>query len=83
MATVPSSEEAAQYILDIFVRLGCRAGYVLSTRNFLAAFVKLPWHTSDFAPGISYAAEQGWVEVLNKDSFKLTELGFSKASADE
>ena len=50
MATIPTPEEAAQYILDIFVKNGCRPGYVLSSRNFITDFVKLPWHTSDFVP---------------------------------
>lgn len=81
MATLPTPEETAVEILDIFVNQNkCRPGDVLRTNNFNAV-----WHTrglaaEDFKPGMEYAAAQGWVEIQqNSDAFKLTESGFAKA----
>ncbi len=46
-------------------------------------FLKAPWQTSDIATGLGYAAEQGWIKILDKNRFELTELGFSKAGEDD
>ena len=75
MAIIPTPEKTALAILDIFVNhFGCRPGNVLERRifNTLAA--------EDFAPGMEFAAQQGWIEIIRKgSSFKLTAAGFAKA----
>jgi hypothetical protein len=74
MAIIPTPEKTALAILDIFVNhFGCRPGNVLERRifNTLAA--------EDFAPGMEFAVQQGWTEVLRGgSSFKLTAAGFAK-----
>lgn len=81
MAFVPTVEDAADYILSLFVEhFNSRAGHVLRVNNFISFFCRNPWQSSDFAPGMTYAAEQGWVEVLiGGTSFRLTQDGFEKA----
>ena len=85
MAIIPKQEEAARFIIDIFVeRFNCRPGDVLRAGNFISAFATRPWQTTDFRNGMTYAAEQGWVDILTGGaSFKLSEIGFSKAGEDE
>jgi hypothetical protein len=56
---------------------------VLSQSNFFGAFLNAPWQICDIVPGLQYAAEQGWVEILDNNKFKLTESGFSKAGEDD
>ncbi|MBK5276364.1 MAG: hypothetical protein JJE30_15130 [Desulfuromonadales bacterium] len=79
MANVPSKIETALKILDIFVNhFNCRASHVLRVNNFLAVWHKKGLHWDDFIPGMEFAAEQKWVEILpNGYSFKLTEEGFA------
>ena len=81
VATIPTPEETALKILDIFVKnFKCGPGNVLQRQNF-----DTPWHkrglaAEDFAPGMKFAARQGWVEVIREGaSFMLTEVGFAKA----
>jgi hypothetical protein len=75
MAPNPTPEKTALAILDIFVNhFGCRPGDVLQRRIFnrLAA--------EDFAPGMDFAVQRDWIEVLRGgSSFKLTAAGFAKA----
>jgi hypothetical protein len=83
MARTPTAKESARRILDTFLQFNCRPGYVLGQQQFFTAFLEEPWHTSDILTGLCYAAEQGWVEILDKNKFQLTELGFSRAGEDD
>lgn len=82
MANIPTTEDAAGYILEIYVELNhARGGDVLRANNFVLPFSKPPWRGSDFRGGMAYAAQQGWVEVLpGGTSYRLTELGLMEAS---
>jgi len=61
-------------ILDIFKHFNCRPGNVLQRQNFFSRI-----EAADFAPGIDFAAQQGWIEILRKGaSFMLMEAGFAK-----
>ena len=82
MAKVPSPEETAREILDIFVsRFKLRAGKALRIRDFNAVWHTLELHADDFKPGMEHAAVQGWVEVLpGGELFKLTDAGFTAAA---
>lgn len=83
MATIPTPEESAKRILELFLEFHCRPGHVLGQNNLFGAFMKSPWQVSDIVPGLKYAAEQGWIEILDKNKFRLTELGFSKAGEED
>jgi hypothetical protein len=75
MATIPTPEETALKILDIFKHFNCRPGNVLYRRIFFRRMT-----AADFAPGMEFAAQQGWIEILRKgSSFKLTAAGYAKA----
>ena len=81
MATLPSPEESAREILNIFVKhFNGRPGHVLRINNFTAVWLPRGLANEDFKPGMEYAASKQWVEVLdNGDSFRLTEAGFAEA----
>ncbi len=81
MAVIPTPEESAHVILEIFVNhFKCRPGYVLGLNNFIAVCNQYGLHDEDFKPGMDHAAEKGWVEILGRgDSFRLTEAGFDEA----
>lgn len=85
MTESPNAEKTAEYILEIFTdRHSLRSGEVLMIQNFMSHFLKAPWRTSDFASGISFAIEKGWVEPLKAgNSFRLTEEGYSYAGERE
>ncbi len=76
MATLPTPEESAREILNIFVnQCNRRAGEVLRINNFQRGL-----RGEDFTAGIEVAKTSGWIEVLEGGvSFKLTDAGFAAA----
>lgn len=83
MASLPTHEDIAREILNIFVsHFNCRAGAALGTSNFMAVWHKRGLATEDFQPGMQFAVQQGWVEVSEAavgNNFKLTAAGYSQA----
>jgi hypothetical protein len=80
MVTIPTPEESALEILAIFVHhFKCRPEDVLQRHNFELIWLRRKLVAKDFAPGIKFAAQQGWIEILRKGaSFMLMEAGFAK-----
>jgi hypothetical protein len=71
MAIIPTPEKTALKILDILNRFGWNG---LDKRSFNIIPAK------DFAPGMDFAVQQGWVEIFKGGaSFRLTAAGFVKA----
>ena len=85
MAVNPGPEDTAEYILQLFVEQhALRSGEVLMQQNFMVHFLKAPWRTSDFGPGVSFAIAKGWVEPLKAGtSFRLTDAGYNHAGERE
>ncbi|SER61312.1 hypothetical protein SAMN04487958_1024 [Vreelandella subterranea] len=81
MATLPTPEETAREILEIFVgHFNSRPGHVLRINNFTAVWHSRGLASEDFKPGMEYAVAQGWVDVQSDgDAFKLTDAGFAEA----
>lgn len=79
MATVPTPEKSARHILNIFLEFNRRPGDVLGSHNFTTGFFENPWKAADFEPGIEYAAQQKWVEILPDEKYRLTDTGFAEA----
>ena len=79
MATIPTPQETALNILDIFVNhFSCRPADVLRVNNFISVWHKKKLQWEDFVPGMEHAAETGLVEILYDGmSFKLTDKGFA------
>ena len=81
MATISTPEETALEILDIFVKnFKCLPGDVLQIHYFNPLWHKRGFAAEDLKPGMEFAAQQGWVEVIRGGaSFMLTAAGFAKA----
>lgn len=80
MASAPTAEKAARYILHIYVnKFNRRAGDVLSLQNFLSYFSVSPWRVDDFENGIGYAVANEWLDIVDDHSFRLTKEGFAAA----
>jgi hypothetical protein len=79
MASLPTTEDAAKHILMTFIRSGARAGHVLPEGRVIRAFWKAPWSEGDFAPGLDFAMQQGWIERTSHGDYRLTEAGFAAA----
>lgn len=81
MATHPTPEQTAREILSIFVgHFNSRPGHVLRVNNFLAVWHSRDLQSEDFKPGMEFAAEKQWVEVIDGGtSFRLTDAGFAEA----
>ena len=79
MATLPTPEQCARAILDIFVlHFGLLAGEVLPRKNFLTIWPQRGYRTKDFKVGLQFATESGWLELLpGGKSFRLTKSGFT------
>ena len=77
---MPTPEQTAYEILAIFVHFNNRPGDVLLFQNFMGVWVIRKLKSEDFPPGMQYAADHGWVEVLPGGAkFKLTQAGFLEA----
>ena len=81
MATLPTPQELAQEILDIFVsHFKARTDDVLRVNNFLDIWPKRGHTSEDFSSGLEYAIKEGWLELLpGGSSYRLTESGFTAA----
>jgi len=79
MAKAPSAEDAARYIISVYIAHNLRAGHALRTGNFMSAFDQPGWQPGDFKPGMEYAIEQKWIEMSRPDHFVLTPAGFAEA----
>jgi hypothetical protein len=79
MAKARTEEDAARYILDIFVRKNSMAsGDTLQMASFFKPFTADGWRMVDFNAGLKHAIAKGWV-VDQFGSVKLTEAGRSAA----
>jgi hypothetical protein len=45
----------------------------------IRAFWKAPWSETDFAPGLDFAIQQGWIERTPNGQYRLTEAGLAAA----
>jgi len=78
MATLPTPEENARRVLNIYKHFGTRPGEGLSTQNFLAVAVDQGLCNDDLLDGLRYGDEKGWFEDGPNGSVRLTEAGFAE-----
>ena len=76
MATLPTPEENARNVLEVFRHLDRRAGEVVLEKTLLQTWAKWGWRIEDdLASGLLKAEELGWVE-RTKRGYRLTDEGF-------
>jgi hypothetical protein len=77
MATLPTKEENAQKILEVFSHFRARPGHVLRANNFVAIGARRRWEMSDLQQGLEFASSLGWIREKN-NGIELTQEGFAK-----
>ena len=72
-----ASMKAAQSILHIFVKyFRCRAYYVLQINSIYFAGQEYGLHHDAISSGLEFAIQQGWIEIVDLTSYRLTQKGF-------
>src|ERR1700730_14924403 len=77
MATVPTPE-SARAILSFFKLKDVRPNEMLMAGQVNQEFLTNGGTAADYAEGIKYAIERGWLEPLTNNRFRLTETGFAE-----
>ena len=77
MAILPTREENAHKILEIYRQFKSMPGYVLRVNNFVAVGARRRWEMSDIQQGLEFAIKRGWIRERN-GGFELTENGFAE-----
>ena len=79
MATNPTPEQAARYILEIIVKkFKASAGMNLMANNLTTLFSTGEWQSSDQIAGLEYAVQHGWITV-RENIIILTDDGYAAA----
>lgn len=76
MAFLPTKEQNARKVLDVYSHFRSRPGHVLRSNNFVAVGVQRRWEMSDLQQGLEHALEKEWIRERN-GGFELTERGFA------
>jgi hypothetical protein len=78
MATLPTPEEAARRILSIFALNNSRPDDVLMAEQANFAFRQAGGSAAEFQAGLEYAVQNGWLEIGENNTIKLTNAGFAE-----
>jgi len=77
IATLPTAEQSARAILGIFKTHNVRAGQVLMAGAVNVPFLQSGYQAEDYAAGLKYAEEKGWLEAASPTAIRPTEAGFA------
>ena len=77
MATLPTPEESARAILAIFAVDNSRPDDVLIAGGVKFAFRQAGGMAEEFQAGLEYAVQNGWLEIGENNTIKLTNAGFT------
>lgn len=78
MAQLPTSEESARKVLQIFSHFSTRPGEGLMLNNVYAIVAKRKWRMEDIKDGLEWGANNGWFESGENNFILLTEKGFKE-----
>lgn len=77
MDVLPSADEKARMMLDVYQHFGARPDEELRSDTFMGIAADRGWRASDIADGLERACELGWIEQKPDDAFRLTASGFA------
>ena len=77
MAVLPTKDDNAHKVLEVFSHFRARPGHILRVNNFVAVGARRRWEMSDLQQGLEFASEEGWIEEKN-GGIELTRKGFDK-----
>lgn len=79
MATLPTPEENARKVPDIFRHFRTRPSEMLPLRSLTSVAEERGWRPGDIDDGLQYGLEHGWFEEKEQSGFIfLTEDGFKE-----
>ena len=78
MATLPTSEENARKILEIFEHFNSRSGEGIMLNTIVAVAADRNWRMDDIRDGLEWGQSNGWFQEGDNDSIKLTDVGFTE-----
>jgi hypothetical protein len=83
MATLPTPEESARAILAIFAVDNSRPDHVLMAGGVNFAFRQAGGMAEEFQAGLEYAVQNGWLEIGENNTIKLTNAGFTECKVGQ
>ena len=80
MARLPTDDEMARIVLDIFKQNNCRPDHALGVREFVAYVNRSGgrYTMAEIGAGIDYGYSKGWLEDGPNHAIKLTQAGFDE-----
>jgi hypothetical protein len=78
MAILPTPDDNARMVLQIYQSFKARSGHALVESAFVRAAVKRGLVLADIQDGLIEAQRRGWIERGQNNSFVLTDLGFAE-----
>jgi hypothetical protein len=75
---MPTPEVSARAILSFFKLKDVRPNEMLVAGQVNQQFLTNGGQAADYAEGIQYAIERGWLEPLTNNRLRLTETGFAE-----
>ena len=78
MATLPTAEENAGKVLQIFQHFETRPEEGIGLNNIIAIAAQENWRMKDMDEGLQYGIEQGWFEEKGSSFFMLTQEGYAE-----
>ena len=75
---MPTPEENARFVLEIFAHFNVRPGEVLLPGNLTVITDNRGRRREDLLDGLQRAEELGWIEAADNDAVRLTEGGFAE-----
>jgi hypothetical protein len=80
LANTFTPQQLAREILDIFVNhFKEKPGNLLRSNNFIVLWPDRGFDSAQFTEGLTFAVENGWLELNSADSYRLTQAGFDAA----
>jgi hypothetical protein len=80
MTTSAAVEDMAKRIIRAFVQSGARPGDVIGPQTLRGKIYFPVGQIADIPGAMGYAAEQGWLEMLGSDQYRLSDSGFAADS---
>jgi hypothetical protein len=77
MAQLPTPDDLARLVLQVFEHFDRRPGEMLRANNFVAIAAKRGVRLTDLVAGIERGVELGWLEGSLEETVKLTEAGYA------
>ena len=76
VSPAPTPEDLARAIMSLLKLKDVRANEMLVLSQLSQPFLTNGGKATDYAEGIKYAVERGWLEPLTSNRVRLTETGF-------